>query len=762
MLFASSAIIVSPLAVSSAVADDDSSKKKKSKKRKKQRAKKGAADKPEAEEVEESAPRGEPASHESFDKELVKPTQIDAILLLDASRSMTRTDPLRLRDQGAKLFVRFLSANDRVAVLQFDKEVKTVLDLQAVNPNDLSQIDSAIEAVPMDGGFTDLQLAVEAARRALSERGRTDAIKAIVVLSDGKMDPHPSRGTGEQLLEQLRKVDLPNLRERDVKLYSLSLSDEADRALLQEMADATGGLHWFAPDGKTVHIKFSELFLALKKPQVVPLEGSGFEIDHGVEEATFYIAHKDGIPDVTLIDPTGAEITSTSLTADLKWFKSELYDVITIRHPAPGKWGIRGIEDPEGFATLLTDLKLQVKWPEENHSLGDRVLLAARLTEKDEIFSPADAESILFFNYKLVAGQDRSVVAAGELNDRGEDGDAKAGDGIYSTSVKIDAEGENVLLVSVTSPTFTRQQSVPFTVRSNLVELVREQGDQFEGEGGGFRILLEPEARKLSKLDVKLIARRVEGGKNFAIPVKEDKGAKGSFIAPASIIPAGVYEVFARITWQEDGKEEAQQSKSLEFESTAPVEVEEIVLEEPEEDSHLLIYGVFLLLAAGWGGGIGYVALTRFRSDGKESVQVLPVYKIPEEIEAKLAALRARASKERREPTDEDLAMRDTLLSQYSGAPAAVADAEAEIPTDLAVSTESAEPASTEEDVAAAEPSAAEVSETDVADEAGETGEAPDSAPPEPEATEAGEQSAEEPAASESEDGPAEPEPRDS
>ena len=115
------------------------------------------------------------------------------------------------------------------------------------------------------------------------------------------------------------------------------------------MADGGGGLHWFAPDATTVHIKFSDLFLALKKPHVVPLEGAGLEIDSGVQEATFYIKHEQGSVQITLLDPRGQEVTSVSLLPGHKWLKSELVDIVTIGNPLPGKRGIQGIENPEGF-----------------------------------------------------------------------------------------------------------------------------------------------------------------------------------------------------------------------------------------------------------------------------------------------------------------------------------------------------------------------------------------------------------------------------
>ena len=684
---------------------------------KKKSSKRKAKEKTEAvEEAEEVPTKGseEAISNESFAREMVDTTYVDAVLLLDASRSMTRTDPLRLRDQGAKLFVRFLGEQDHVGIIKFDTDTKVVLDMQAVNPNDLSAIDTAIDSILIEGGFTDIEAGIESALQLLQQKGRPNAIKTVILLSDGKMDPHPSRGTGEDLVKKLSDADLPQFKRLGIKIYTLSLSDEADKVLLGNIADSTGGLHWFAPDATTVHIKFSDLFLALKQPQMVPLDASGFEIDSGVQEATFYVKHEQGAVQITLRDPRGQEVTSVSLLPGLKWFKSELFDIITIRNPLPGRWGIEGLENPEGFATLLTDLKLQVKWPGDRVTLGDSVLLSARLIDKEEIFVAKGAEDVLFFNYKLVNGTTRDVLATGSLSDKGEKPDQTAADGIYSGEVKVDHAGNNVLLVSVTSPTFTRQQTISFKAAGNALSLELKKDEAQENDPGIFEIKLSEEARKYSKREVKLLAKHVEEDKTFSVPVKESKTAKGTYTAEAKAIPAGKYEVFARLTWTEDKKEQTQLSTTIEFESTSDVETE---LEEPAEESHLLLYGTFWILSLAWGSVLGFLVISRFKS-GKDRVQVIKPFKMPDELQAKLDALRTRASAERREPGDEDLKMREVLIAGYGvteGAAEAteatdgtIADASAEVAGDEGASVEEL---ATSEEIPAGEIQAAEVPE---------------------------------------------------
>ena len=77
------------------------------------------------------------------------------------------------------------------------------------------------------------------------------------------------------------------------KLLARGAGALSDAELLARFAADTNGVHWTAKDVESLHAKFSELFLALKKPQVSPIEKGGFEIDSSVKEATFYITRKD-------------------------------------------------------------------------------------------------------------------------------------------------------------------------------------------------------------------------------------------------------------------------------------------------------------------------------------------------------------------------------------------------------------------------------------------------------------------------------------
>lgn len=395
--------------------------------------------------------------------------KIDAVLIIDSSRSMQKTDPEKLREQAAKLFFRLLSEGDRLAIISFDKDAKVVLPLTGINLETITTFDRAISAIQYEGGFTDIQAPIAAAYKLLSEQGRKDVFKSVLLLSDGKMDPYPERGTAEELIKQTEKIDLPRYKSSNIKLYTVALSEQADRELLNGFAKLTDGANLYAPDSSLIHKKFGEVFLTIKKPQMITLKGGTFEIDSAVKEVTFFISKNDALATLTILDPAGKVIAPDDFVPKIKWYTDDKVDLITVYEPLLGVWQIRSNEKIEGFARLLSDAKLHVKFPAGNFKFGESVAVYAKLVNQQEDIIKDDLANITFYTYKIINVNSGEVPFNGMLNDKGQEGDRVAGDGIYSSVIKFDQEGEFQALFGVTTPTFTRQQQFPMTVSKESI-----------------------------------------------------------------------------------------------------------------------------------------------------------------------------------------------------------------------------------------------------------------------------------------------------
>lgn len=618
--------------------------------------------------------QGAGTGEEEFSRDSAKRQAIDVALVLDASGSMKRTDPERLRDQGAKLLSRFLGADDRLSMVSFDRFVSQLLEFKAVTESTDVEIDGALKRINNDGGFTDIELAIEKSAQLLEYSRRKEANPIIVLLSDGKLDPYPSRGTAKQVEDHLFSVVLPSLKKKGIAVYTLAFSEEADKALLRRIAEASGGMFWSATDANTIHEKFSELFLGMKRPQMVELTDEGFEIDESVSEATFYVNRKSEYEQVTIVDPLSSEIEYKTAPGGYRWYRGKLFDVITISTPLPGHWSVSGVTGGKGFATLVTDLKLEVVWPKNMVSVGEKLLVKARMLEDGEAYKgDKGLKELMFYTYKLVDNESGNSILRGKLLDSGTDGDEVADDGVYSVVIQAGTAGEFTAMVGVTTPTFSRQQQIPFQVSDGLISLSLKKGEAGHGGGDIFEIVLASSYAKEKNLKVVLAVQTEGKSKVFPLDLVKSKTDALRYTAKASKLSAGKHFLSARVKIAEkDGEEKLESSKTLEYEVERVVEElkgpeEEVVVEEePEaevEDSSEGFSFDYAALGAGCGVAILFAAGLVFYATKTFNIQELPAklrtsYSPSTELVTRIDVLAAAIfGKHAKKPSDGNLEM---------------------------------------------------------------------------------------------------------
>lgn len=395
---------------------------------------------------------------------------VDVVLVFDASGSMLKTDPSNLRYEGAKLLLSFLGDGDRISVVRFADSAKIVRDLREYSKNMAPQLMEEIQTIAPEGQYSDLSEGIKLAKAVLDASHRPEAQKLIVMLSDGKMEPDPKISPAFARTLELVHDLLPDLKSKETKVFTVAFSEFADRPLLSEIAAATDGLTWYSATPEDLHRSFAELFLAVKRPQVVAQTGRGFKIDEDVEEATFYINREPGNI-LSLISPK-SEILSLEKHPDwVTWFSGQNFDVITLKEPDTGDWKVTGTEHSDGFATVLTDLKVLTDWPLVVRA-GDTPLVQARLYEETKPVSLPEMSDVLKFGVQITrTDQVATPMIQEALRDDGKGGDKVALDGIFSIPVRLDQVGEYKLTVVAKSPTFAKSQQIPFSVRPRLVSL---------------------------------------------------------------------------------------------------------------------------------------------------------------------------------------------------------------------------------------------------------------------------------------------------
>lgn len=219
--------------------------------------------------------------------------QLDLFFILDASKSLYRTDPDDFRVQGAKALVRAIPQkyDIQIGVVAFDSKATTIAPLSG----DREEILAALDNVPRDGG-TNLHAGIREAMAGFDSSARKDAARIALLFTDGKSDHD------EALLAAAEA------KQRGMVVHSVLLLDRDKSAeLLQSIASTTDGAFVYVDDPT----KLPEAFLALKTTGVDRVQ---LDVDGGAPIATEFIAgHFDGtVP----LKPGKNTVTATAFDLD--------------------------------------------------------------------------------------------------------------------------------------------------------------------------------------------------------------------------------------------------------------------------------------------------------------------------------------------------------------------------------------------------------------------------------------------------------------
>ena len=455
----------------------------------------------------------------------------------------------------------------------------------------------------------------------------------------------------------------------------MALSELADRDFLASMAKETNGLSWFANEVNEVHRIFSDLFLSLKKPQVLELTKEGFEIDSSSNEATFFVSRKQESDSIVVIDPNLNEYTNKEFPGNWKWFRGPLFDVITVPQPLPGNWLINGSDgEISGFAKLLTNLNLEHDWPDGTLSIGDNAILKVRLTGDNTILNDPQIKDLIFYSYKVINTKTGSIFVQGKLLDDGTHGDELAADNIFSSSIVLNEEGDFKIFVSAIGPTFSRQRHIPVSVTRGLISLEHIPPNEFTKTSDAYVVRLHGEALELKNKKVSLVSEIVgKANSGYSLKLEPTPEHNSVYNIDVNLLKEGENKVFAVISGLDThahetrakseelvivGKPHAKNESSAEHSenheaekvegATATEAVEATEPEVPSEPSYWLYGLIGPFLSVGAGMGLALMFIRRSKQEKGVSIEVRPEYIVPPELDNRLKELVGRASTTRK------------------------------------------------------------------------------------------------------------------
>lgn len=175
---------------------------------------------------------------------------VDVVFVLDNSGSMKANDPGFLTRRAVKDFIDALAAEDaidgRVAIVVFDGRVRLGQPLTpASDIASTRRLDATLAALDYSGQRTDSPAGIERALYELRERGRKEARKAIVFLTDGRIDTGDARRDVE-VARWLREDLAGESADSDVRIFGIAFTEAADYQLMQALALRTSASYYRA------------------------------------------------------------------------------------------------------------------------------------------------------------------------------------------------------------------------------------------------------------------------------------------------------------------------------------------------------------------------------------------------------------------------------------------------------------------------------------------------------------------------------------
>jgi len=406
------------------------------------------------------------------------PLKPDVRLVIDVSGSMKRNDPENLRQPAVDLLVRLVPEGAKAGVWTFGKYVNMLVPHQVVDSAWREGASKKAGEINSVGLFTHIGSALETAAHDLG-KGNPGYATSVILLTDGVVDI--SKNPAENEAEWRRIVDkvLPELKGAGYKVHAVALSEEADKNLLEKLALATDGTFAIAKSADDLMKIFLQAFDLAVPAQKVPLVNNRFVVDSSVNELTALIFRQNSAEQTRLIGPDEVVIQADKLPPDVRWLRTESYDLITVDQPYEGEWQVEAAIEPQSRVTVVSNLSLRVKPLPNNLFRGARETVSFALLENGKPLLDRAFLGLLVNTLTLTQGEDPGALTP--LWSTTVPREFVPRDGVYSRELpQFERLGLYELRLTLDGGTFKREFSHQITVRepfsATLEAMPDEQG----------------------------------------------------------------------------------------------------------------------------------------------------------------------------------------------------------------------------------------------------------------------------------------------
>jgi len=169
----------------------------------------------------------------------------DVVVVLDNSGSMKANDPNRLAGQAVMNFVANLKGDVHVSVIEFSTTPTLLMPLTPLDDETRRQVQQAVAKLDYKGQWTDTGAALERALYEMDSHGRPDALRCIVLMTDGYVDVGNASRDSDKIHWIIQSL-IPEAVAKKVRIFGVAFTDQADYELLQQLAQKTGAGYYRA------------------------------------------------------------------------------------------------------------------------------------------------------------------------------------------------------------------------------------------------------------------------------------------------------------------------------------------------------------------------------------------------------------------------------------------------------------------------------------------------------------------------------------
>ncbi len=383
----------------------------------------------------------------------------DVRLLIDISGSMKANDPANLRRPALELLLQLLPEGSKAGVWTFGQNINMLIPHRPVTEAWKARAGAQIDKINSVGLYTNIGEALEKSAYDL-DRANPDFKTSIILLTDGLVDISKDPAVNEAEWQRIADELLPKFQQANYKIHTISLSDKADKELMTKLALSTDGMVAVANNADELMKIFLKVFDQAAPVEQLPLEENRFAVDSSVEEFTALIFREPGSPATVLRSPDRSEYSLVKEDIDVNWYRTDSYDLITVKRPIEGEWIVMADVAPDSRVTVVSDLNLLVKPLKGNLFVEERLPLSMLLREEGKTVTRGEFLGLLDIGVTVTRKED------GEVWQQSLSDGLPPGDGIFNATLDMfQEEGHYDLKLVLDGKSFVREFNHSVAVR---------------------------------------------------------------------------------------------------------------------------------------------------------------------------------------------------------------------------------------------------------------------------------------------------------